>query len=956
MRLRLKPITVALALLPTISVLDLPASSFSIPVEVTGSMAEPNGNKEAHAIYTIKSNYRRIDVFSAKNTQSHFVIGELKSGETFQVLSDDGTWAKITFRGRDAYVKSMLIESKGLNSGDTLARPTSKAPVKPQQGANPGTTKARGQLDNVSPTKEAGLTAEQLVKMAEEGVVMPHLTRKTRFIKRVVNNYANVSTPSEGIFTLSEYNRQLGYSSYFSFFTVHGEYLYAAEWLSSGENPRFDSGAAIAKTGKKNEAGKQPLYILYADGSVRELPVSITEATQFYDGVAKVEYSEGRNKGVYYINTMGEKILPSLAMDYTYQNKMDMTIKGGARYLKDGRRAYYDNIKRRWGYLDREGKVVLPPIYVEVRDFANGYALVISKGQDGEYPVFIDIEGKEIVRPPVSASRLMYVKNISDISDGMFVDYSKSTYYNLQGKALNTYAMATKFFDGYAFVTPSDNEYFTAINNHFTPQRLMPLKYIHQSVESAFEYSGSGVVTVDNDKVFTADGHLVMVAGSAYPRNGKVGKFSDDGYATFEATLEMDNNSRTYYGITNIYGDATVVFCNNPGNIDRGNLPEPVEPPVVDDPPGYDDPPGEEDPPRGPKQVNTVTYDIEVIAVPAEAAVATGSGQYKYGTKVKIGGEINKGWLLSGIENVNPITLVGKGSDYEVRGNGQLKLLFVKEEDLTAGKGAFEGVLSVAKLNGQIMEAPNMTVYLEMSPDNSYSSPYGANTAGVLTVINNPEEVLKGQLRSGGKPKEGSLVTFNYFPVPMKVQGVSRGDDGRQWLVFDGGSNIMANTRIISAGAKSAQVNSFEALMFNFMFLFDNVDNVQLTPAHYRVEMKEIDSSTGAFTFGELQRLSPYGWVPGGDKRVTSVQRGFFVTKHDPGLPADYLTGVRMSPTDAGRRLQWTPPTGFYHDPSTAETVAKNLGEKFRSFTSQYDIMKNVNIHTVNEALDRLFK
>lgn len=64
----------------------------------------------APKLYTIKSNYNQIDVFSAKNTQVQFIIGNMPAGETFEILSNDGTWAKIDYHGRDAYVGTMLIE------------------------------------------------------------------------------------------------------------------------------------------------------------------------------------------------------------------------------------------------------------------------------------------------------------------------------------------------------------------------------------------------------------------------------------------------------------------------------------------------------------------------------------------------------------------------------------------------------------------------------------------------------------------------------------------------------------------------------------------------------------------------------------------------------------------------------------------------------------------------------
>lgn len=703
------------------------------------------------------------------------------------------------------------------------------------------------------------------------------------------------------------------------------------------------------------------------------MPVSITEATQFYDGVAKVSYSEGKNMGVYYINTKGEKIWPALAMNYSLGSKMDMSIKNGARHLCDGRRAYYDNIKRRWGYLDDKGNIALAPIYAEVRDFSNGYALVIAKGDGKDYPMFIDTAGKEIVRPPVDAPTLFYAQEISDIDNGIFLNYADFTYYDLQGQPVRSYRSATEFFDGFAFIKEKDNKFFTAVNDKFIPQRRMALDQTKRSVIQDFEYSKSGVVTVDDEEVFSASGRHLLTAGSQYPRNGHIGRFSADGYAPFEATMNWNGNNE-YFGITDIAGNILVAFCSNPegGLGDVGILPPPEIPPISPGPPPVDDPEPQPEPqpipperglkpvsrtPEGPKQVNDVTYQVTVKASPAEAAAVTGSGRYHYADKVKIGGTVNEGWILTGVENADPLTLAGRGSEYVVRGNGELTLLFVKKEDEpTMGKGAFEGKLADMTLNDQMVAIPEMKLYLEMSPDNSYSSPYGANTAGVFSVINNPDETLGSQLRANGKPKEGSLVTFNFFPVPMKVQGVTHTEDGRQWLVFDGGCNIMANTTVVSTGAKSNDTSAIEALMLNLMLMFDNFDTAQISPAHYRAEMLDIDPGTGEFTFGELQRFSPRGWVPGGDPSIVTYENGFFVTKADPGLPADYVKGVRMKPVAGGRRLLWTPPASIYRDPSYAESVAKGLGEQYRNFANQYEIMQKVNIRSISETLDRLFK
>ena len=44
-----------------------------------------------------------------------------------------------------------------------------------------------------------------------------------------------------------------------------------------------------------------------------------------------------------------------------------------------------------------------------------------------------------------------------------------------------------------------------------------------------------------------------------------------------------------------------------------------------------------------------------------------------------------------------------------------------------------------------------------------------------------------------------------------------------------------------------------ESVMVNLMLMFDGAD-VSLSGASYRVEMLDVDSSTGAFAFGMLRR------------------------------------------------------------------------------------------------------
>ena len=141
---------------------------------------------------------------------------------------------------------------------------------------------------------------------------IPYLTDETVFIDKEVNEQM-LSDVSEGIFSLMEYNREIGYSSYYSFYTIEGDYLFPPMWEApSKEKPRFDNGAAVVKYPRKLNANQQHA-IIYADGSVRELPVTWNNVTQFYDGIAMVREMIPRQKPqIFYINTKGEKILPHL--------------------------------------------------------------------------------------------------------------------------------------------------------------------------------------------------------------------------------------------------------------------------------------------------------------------------------------------------------------------------------------------------------------------------------------------------------------------------------------------------------------------------------------------------------------------------------------------------------------------------------------------------------------------
>ena len=95
-----------------------------------------------------------------------------------------------------------------------------------QQSASSGNT-AADQRNTIAESQKKGEWKPQRV----------FLTNKTRFIKKKVNINA-LKPVSEGIFALPEYNRSIGYGSYWGFWTVDGESIFPAIYEQFGEMPR----------------------------------------------------------------------------------------------------------------------------------------------------------------------------------------------------------------------------------------------------------------------------------------------------------------------------------------------------------------------------------------------------------------------------------------------------------------------------------------------------------------------------------------------------------------------------------------------------------------------------------------------------------------------------------------------------------------------------------------------
>jgi len=747
-------------------------------------------------------------------------------------------------------------------------------------------------------------------------VPTPHLTPQTRFLVKNVN-YDLLPVVSEGIFYIQEYNRSIGYASYYGFWTIDGRCLFPAIYEGfTSEQPRFDSGACVVKaTGTKRHSP----VILYADGKTKSLSHEWEAMTQFYDGVAMVrEIVEHRYTNLFYINTKGEKIWPHLA-----NNRTTAGISIQMRYLREGLRAYYSNPDKKWGFLNPDGSVAISPRYKEVRDFHNGYALVIVKRQGGgEKAVYIDKKGNEVVEVPENIPSLMYASNVSDISNGYFCingNYEPTRFFNLKGEEVKTEPNASGFADGYAFVLNEQygSEIYTVDTN---------FKVVNKWPFTTDNFKGYDITfnrvpyyTYDNFVTLNTAGEPVMYVPKSFFSADRLGQFSEDGYASacseFKLSPESDK-AYTYSGYIDTEGAYKIVFVSSAeaGGPFDGRIPgpQPIEPwePVLGGLPPVDTIPVG---PIGGGE-RTVRYHVSVKASPAEGGEVFGSGDYAYGDTIRVTGRPAEGYRISYIESSRRSSATKTFNKFVVKGDMEITCYFTKKDETEdMGKGTMLGAIPEA----------GIPVYLQLGAggDNRFPEP----SQGFLAVLMDDSKALASR-----NTEDKISMSINIFFVPMNVIGMEE-EGGRRYMVIDGGIMKYSNFGV-SDDSSAGMLNN---PLLSMMMAFDGAGNGELQPGRYRVEILEGSPEKGEMRLGMIQRFSPkYGWINADDPSFHLPLGGFFIRRVDKGLGSSFLNGVVLK-SSAHRDINWEPSSEFYGgNQSMMENFAAALGQMFRKKTS----------------------
>lgn len=687
----------------------------------------------------------------------------------------------------------------------------------------------------------------------------------------------------------------------YEFWTITGEKLYDAIWKSpkdySSEPPQFNGGVVAMRLAHPNATGVKPLCLLYLDGSVKELDPSWEYVSKFEDGLA---LAKDEQSDWFYINTSGQKMYPDLTVYSPSDDKI--------RPLRDGLRAFYGTVekygKSSWGFIDTLGNVVITPKYKYVTDFSEGYAWVVTDDyKNGIYAKeLIDVKGNVVCKLDD------YRTGTSDVTDGVFREVNKESniYRNPSGKVLASFHEATPFYDGYAFIlTQSLGGNVSVIDRNFQIIRELPNDVLPPSGLERVKFTPYGLATINRSNIIAPNGNLTITGNGTGFENtiGSFGRFSESGYVTAEGYIDSE---RCFYYIKPS-GEIAWLFSNSPKS---GRQIDWNQPPI------------------GPIRVDPVKFKITVLASPADGGTVSisPSGMFRYKENATLTAVPGKDWAVASVEySPRGINNVEIGKTFKVTSDMTITVNFIKKDDETAPEhtGSFLGTKIPPKdsefYGKKEWEIP---VYAEIGQKGSTENPYGADNYGFLVLMYDPSVKYVSA-------KED--LSCNFFAVPLKISGFQKDNDGKMWMVVDGGSVSVAN---ISAGD-----NPLSQMMFGAMIGSSGLSTVTTKPRHYRIEMLDIDSKTGEFTFGSLQTYSSKdgGWVAGGANELTNTKKGAFAKHKETGYPADMFEGVRMKTSPRRNDVLWYPPQSWFDNKTLLEKTIESMQEGYQKAKSDYE-------------------
>lgn len=316
-----------------------------------------------------------------------------------------------------------------------------------------------------------------------------------------------------------------------------------------GSAPLFSCGVLMIHNSRTSEA-----IILNKKGEVIKKIPNVIKCTPFVDGVAAITAGVRGKFGMehynMYINTKGEPLFKDLIFRSTLEGLKTPSP------LKENRSAFYDYQKKLWGYRDAKGKVVIPAVLLEAKDFSEGVALISMKDKSGiQKWGYIDSIGKFVID-------LKYTKEPGSFSNGLAVVVNKEDkcfFINKRGEIVSkAYSGATDFHNGLAvimdeqwdkFIINTNFEVVSAFNPRFSNKLSCPYPY----------GSSSNIVWKGND--LYVDRTLLSPMGDMLITY--IDEPFEGGYAPCYLRSHNSPDNKEHIGFINRKGEFVLEFVEN---------------------------------------------------------------------------------------------------------------------------------------------------------------------------------------------------------------------------------------------------------------------------------------------------------------------------------------------------------------------------------------------------------
>lgn len=231
--------------------------------------------------------------------------------------------------------------------------------------------------------------------LPQTGSEAPRLRRTASTVQVPMNQYNTNYQFHDGM--LAVYDKDLyGYG----FIDEKGKKCTKFEWyyptMRLGHEPAYGGGYCLVCKRKEHT---EYWYVIDKEGNVTaSLGSGVIRVHPFNkDGYANVVVREGGEQKAMIINGQGKEVFPHLSKKPVYASQYPYILDPFYEDLA----AFKDGKTGNWGFIDRTGKIVIPPRYEHVDRFSEGLAAVQFKATDTQTSLwgYIDRTGSVVIQP-----------------------------------------------------------------------------------------------------------------------------------------------------------------------------------------------------------------------------------------------------------------------------------------------------------------------------------------------------------------------------------------------------------------------------------------------------------------------------------------------------------------------------------------------------------------------------